>query len=60
MCSVKNDLSTLDEIIFNVVSFYSGGIQLGEAQTMPLPRLFLAEYHATRIAEKSKKGRAHG
>lgn len=55
MCSVKADYEKVDRIMHNVIAFYQGGIPYGEAEKMPLPRLFKAEEHAARIADENRK-----
>ena len=55
MCCVKEDFEQLTAIMFRVISFYEGGISLEVANSLPLPQLFEAEYHASKIAEENRK-----
>ena len=55
MCSVKEDDEKLKAIMYRVISFYKGGLDMEAARSMPLPLLFEAEYHAAQIAEETRR-----
>lgn len=57
MCSDRNS-KELDKVIYNLLAFYQGGITHGEAEKMPLPRLFRADENAARIAEERRQAQA--
>lgn len=54
MCSDREE-QELDKVFYNILAFYQGGITHGEAETMPLPRLFKAEANAVRIADERRR-----
>lgn len=62
MCDVKSDLYIIEEVVYNVITFYQGALSLEYASSMPLPLLYKAEDHAARIAKETRKAarKTHG
>ena len=54
MCVVKTDSVSLEKVVYNLVSFFQGGVSRMELLTMPLPELFRIEKHAVRINDETK------
>ena len=62
MCHVKSDLNIIEEVVYNVITFYQGALSLEYARSMPLPLLYKSENHAARIAKETRKAarKTHG